>query len=40
VYSQKNREGVCSPHFPKALPYLWPKSATDIPYPIYDLTKN
>ena len=37
-YSQKNRVGMCSP-LPKTLTLFMTKIC-DIPYPIYDLTKN
>ena len=37
-YSQKNSVGVCGP-LPKT-PTLFMTKICDIPYPIYDLTKN
>jgi len=37
-YSQKNWVGVCGP-LPKT-PTLFMTKICDIPYPIYDLTKN
>jgi len=37
-YSQKNWMGVCGP-LPKTLTLFMTKIC-DIPYPIYDLTKN
>ena len=37
-FSQKNWVGVCGP-FPKT-PTIFMTKISDIPYPIYDLTKN
>jgi len=38
VYSQKNWVGICGP-LPKILTLFMTKLC-DIPYPVYDLTKN